>query len=120
MKLNPNCIRDILLKAEEIPSVHHHWDFNSKSIPSLFPQYTVDEVLYHLRQCDLNELFIHTSHGINYDYYCVGDLSPKGHEFLSNIRDNSLWKKMLQKGADASLPILMELAKQIASQYFLS
>lgn len=47
------------------------------------------------------------------------DLTPLGHEFLANIRAKSLWNKVKTKATDASLSILMELAKRAATDYFL-
>ena len=49
----------------------------------------------------------------------IGDLTPLGHEFLANIRAKSLWNKVKSKATDASLSILMELAKRAATDYFL-
>jgi len=94
MKLNPDCIRDILLTVEQIPDVHHHWDFDKETIPQLFPDYTFDEVIYHLRQCELHGFFINPSHSMGYEYYSVNDLSPAGHEFLANIRNDTFFNKV--------------------------
>lgn len=57
MKLNPDCIRDILLVVEEIPDINHRWRFDEETIPELFPNYSFDEVMYHIRQCQLNNFF---------------------------------------------------------------
>lgn len=38
MKLNPDCIRDILLVVEEIPDINHRWRFDEETIPELFPK----------------------------------------------------------------------------------
>ena len=51
--------------------------------------------------------------------FLIGDLTPLGHEFLANIRAKSLWNKVKSKATDASLSILMELAKRAATDYFL-
>lgn len=53
MKLNPDCIRDILLAVEEIPDINHHWRFDKETVPELLPNYSFDEVMYHIRQCQL-------------------------------------------------------------------
>lgn len=94
MKLNPDCIRDILLTVESIPDLNHHYDFNEKTIPDFFPQYTFDEVMYHIRQCHLNDFFVDASPSWGFSCYTVYDLSPKGHEFLANIRNDTFFNKV--------------------------
>lgn len=119
MKLNPDCIRDILLKVEEIQDVHHHWDFTAENIPILFPKYTFEEVIYHLRQCDKNGLLMETSCPQNYSYYIVGDLSPKGHEFLANVRENKIWegvKSVAGKVGSTSLNALVQIATGVVTE----
>lgn len=119
MKLNPDCVRDILLKVEEIPDVHHHWTFDTQNIPKIFPQYTTDEVMYHLRQCELSGFFINTSHNITYENFTVLDLSPSGHQFLNNVRENSIWngvKGVAAKVGVSSLDALMQIATNVITQ----
>ena len=119
MKLNPDCVRDILLKVEEIPDVHHHWDFNSKNIPELFLQYTKEEVIYHIRQCDLCGFLLNPSHSVNYDYYSASDLTPQGHEFLNNIRENNVWtgvKNVAAKVGTTSLSALVQISSNVITQ----
>lgn len=94
MKLNPDCVRDILLTIEQIPDVHHHWEFDRKTVPELFPNYTFDEIIYHIRQCELCGFLLYPSHSMGYEYYSVNDLTPAGHEFLANIRNDTFFNKV--------------------------
>lgn len=94
MKLNPDCIRDILLTIEQIPDLHHHLDFNSETISELFPMYSFDEVMYHLHQCELNGFFVNPSHNASYSCYTVYDLAPSGHTFLANIRNDTFFNNV--------------------------
>ena len=114
MKLNPDCIRDILLEIEEIPSIKHYYRFDSKSILEKFPTYTVEEIMYHLRQCELHGFLLNPSHGINYEYYVVYDLTPKGHEFLANIRNNNFFNKVKGIAQELGISSLKDLT-QIAT-----
>lgn len=121
MKINPDCIRDILLEVEKNSSFHSFYEYTPKSLSSdsYLAKYDADTVLYHIRQCDLCGYLFNTNWQI-FEYVGIEDLTPEGHEFLANIRDDSLWKKTLAKGAEASLPILFEIAKEIAFGHFLS
>lgn len=119
MKLNPDCVRDILLKIEEIPDVKHHWDFTPKNIPEIFPTYSIEEIIYHLRQCELSGFLLNPSHNGNFDYYDVADLTPYGHEFLNNIRENNIWngvKSVANKVGTTSLNALVQIASNVITQ----
>lgn len=119
MKLNPNCIRDILITVEENSDFIHQTEYRKGTCFKHFQDYSHEEIIYHIKQCELS--------GLIYDvhYYDAGscilirDLSPIGHEFLTNIRNDAVWKKLLIKGMGASLPILIEMAKAYAMNYFL-
>lgn len=119
MRLNPNCIRDVLLAVEA------HSDFSTQAeykIEDPFPElssYTHSEILYHIRQCEESGLIQEVHYYDGGKHTDISDLTPAGHEFLANIRNDSVWKKVISKGSGASLNILMELAKQAALKYFL-
>lgn len=109
MKLNPDCVRDILLVVESIPDIKHYYRFNSETIPSLLPKYKIEEVIYHLRQCELNGFFFNPSHTLNYEEYTVSDLTPKGHEFLANIRSDTFFNKVKNICKELGLNSLTDL-----------
>ena len=75
--------------------------------------------MYHINQAEKSDLI----YGVEYfecgsDIY-ISDLTPKGHEFLANIRNDTVWKKVLSKASNASLPIILEVAKDAAKKHFL-
>ena len=119
MKLNPNCIRAVLIAVES------HCDFFTSAeykVEDPFPElsgYSHSEILYHIRQCEESGLIQSVHYYDGGKHTDIADLTPLGHEFLANIRSNAIWKKVLSKGTGASLSILMELAKNMASKYFL-
>lgn len=119
MKLNPDCVRDILLIVESLPDLQHFYRFDETTCPQLFPQYSLEEVMYHIRQCELNGLLINPSHTMNYKSYTVSDLSPKGHEFLANIRENNVWadvKSIAGKIGSTSLATLTQVASNVITE----
>lgn len=94
MKLNPDCIRDILLTVENKSSFNTIWDYQKEDHQNeLLENYSHDEIAYHIRQCSLSGFL----NGVNYydggDNILVGDLTPEGHQFLANIRSNTNWNK---------------------------
>lgn len=121
MRLNPDCIKDILLYLENneqliispndiIKRVEHN-------VPEL-QQYSFDEPIYHSKQCDLSNFitnfktYIHG--GIN-----ISCLTPKAHEFLKYIRTDTTWNKIkdrLKKLAVPTMTALIEIAIKTATQ----
>jgi len=120
MRLNPSCIRAILLAVENKTDFKTPFVYDKESPKSDYlAEFSHEEILYHIKQAHDAGFF----DGITYynagNLIYIGDLSFKGHEFLANIRNDVIWKKVLSKASGASLPILLEVAKQIATSFFL-
>ena len=120
MKLNPNIVRSILLTVEETCDFNTVWEYKKciHESPHLV-ELTHEEIVYHIRQCEKSQLIDGVRYYDGGANIIICDLTPAGHEFLANIRNDSIWKTTIQKGAGASLPILLELAKDLALKYFL-
>lgn len=118
MKLNPDCIRDILLVAEEVADFDNGVEFEQeKDKHKLLKNYSDEELRYHLRQCDLRGLFYEARW--YYEQCSVEDLSPAGHEFLENIRQDTVWggvKDIAGKVGSTSLSSLMQISSSIITQ----
>ncbi|EJO5347306.1 DUF2513 domain-containing protein [Clostridium botulinum] len=116
MRLNPDCIRDILLTVEEST------DFNSTMCYpddyELLSKYSNNEVLYHIKQCELSELVTKVSWFI--DSACnIHDLSPEGHKFLADIRSDTTWnktKEISKKVGSSSISALKEIATGVITE----
>lgn len=120
MKLNPNCIRGLLLTIEEKCDFDTPWEYQKDYFEAEYlAEFNHNEILYHIKQSEEAGLI----QGVHYydggDNILVCDLTPAGHEFLANVRNEKVWKKVIAKAADASLPILFEVAKNLAATYFL-
>lgn len=113
MKLNPDCIRDILLLVEQNTSLEDSLDIESCNLPSALSVYSPAEVMYHIKQCELSELLFIGS------WYFGGDcsiryLSPEGHKFLENIRKDNNWNKTKEIAATVGSNAL-DVIKDISS-----
>ncbi|RGY66673.1 DUF2513 domain-containing protein [Fusobacterium ulcerans] len=115
MKLNPDCIRDILLKLEETTDGRGEYMFDESDLESLNLKYTPTELLYHLKQC-LDSGFIQ---GRNRgSCISVRDLTPAGHAFLADIRNDNNWnktKEIATKVGAFSLNALKDIAVGVVS-----
>ena len=114
MKLNPDCIRDILFAIEEKTSMKTLFYLDEDNCHTIFPNYDLDTVLYHLRQCDMYGYLYNSS------LSCTGsctvvDLTPKAHEFI-NIRKDTNWNKTKEiagKVGSFSLNALSQIATNV-------
>lgn len=115
MKLNPDCIRDLLLRVEETT------DFTTSDTPSdfrpLLDNYSGNEILYHLKQCKQSGL-IEIKFTAGYSFI-IRDLTPAGHNFLANIRQNDNWSKIknhAKKVGSFSLDVLKSIAVEVITK----
>lgn len=133
MKLNPDCIRAILLCAESSESPGGDFIFlfsdptgfmDGYSIDSpdiavnrypALSEFTEDEIRYHLKQCADSGLLLLDSPTCS-DVVKVNDLTPAGHKFLADIREDSIWKEtksVMKKTGAASLSAITQIASNI-------
>ena len=118
MKLNPDCVRDILLECEEgcTPSQFVKFPESEEFIMEK-RVYSHEETLYHLRQCKLNGYFSNAWEDMMGNF-TVQDLSPKAHEFLANTKDKTNWEKTkttASKVGSMSLSVLSSIASAVVS-----
>jgi len=115
MKLNPDCIRDILLTVEENTDHQRRMVYHKGDKFPLLNSYCSNEVVYHIQQCDYAGYFIGFQKYIG-GAYRINDLSPKAHEFLANIRSDENWaetKVIAEKSGSLSIPILQSVASSL-------
>lgn len=117
VKLNPDCIRDILLAVED-KSSYGKLIFSDELFKSTFlSSYSEKEVLYHTRQLAWSKLLEQTDFYLD-NSFSVLDLSPQGHEFLNNIRSNDNWNKTKEfsnKAGSLAISTLQSVASSIIS-----
>lgn len=118
MRLNHDCIRDILLFVEENTDDIKESVSSDELLESL--PYDKNTLFYHIRRMDDANLFD------DVDYFgdgigLVSNLSWNGHCYIDNIRDLTIWEKVkssANKLVSVSLPILIEKAAEIAFKSF--
>lgn len=130
MKLNHDCIRDVMIYIEE-NCIYEDDDRGNRSIHSrvfyeiihdekLSSRYTEDEIRYVVAQLYFEDMVIATMtpETLNFRQFDVDSLSFKGHEFLDNIKDDTIWKKTKkfvgERLNSASLAIIGNVAGKLA------
>lgn len=122
MKLNPECIRDILISFESIVDLSISFSIDRKNYHEICDKYSSNEFLYHLNQCIESGLLKGSNRG---SYILILDITPTGHDFLISIRDEENWtgiKKIAANVGSFSLDALKQIgvsyiANKITSQF---
>ncbi|ALS03067.1 hypothetical protein ATZ33_17285 [Enterococcus silesiacus] len=112
MRLNPDCIRDILLTVEEICDPNHLFDYRSDSDNEHIKNYDENTLYYHFRQADLSGLLYKAGYDMAGNFYAY-DLTPTGHQFINDIRSDNNWKttkSIASKAGSYSLDALKSIA----------
>ncbi len=117
MKLNPDCIRDLLLAVEEYTDKETYLDYPSKEADQYLSEYPSNEVRYHIEQCYLAGLILEVDEDLSGNC-SVSYLTPNGHEFVANIRTDKHWnktKEIAKEIGSSSLSTLIQVAAQVIS-----
>lgn len=127
MQLNPDCVRDVLLKIEDLHCVFVNDDgyiekesLWIESLYSALPDYRKEDIFYSLYNLDQAGYVDISMQWINgtVSKCIVNHMTYTGHEFLNNIRDSSNWKT-INKGLTAirnySLSAISAIAEGVTS-----
>ena len=119
MKLNIDCVRDILLAVESKDFGHQ---LTLDSLHTQIPQYTLDEVEYACLKLDeanmLDVTYINTIGRTTPAVARINELTYQGHEFLNDIRAEDNWQKLssaLKQGGSASLKAIANVALELGT-----
>ena len=136
MKLNLDCVRQILLCVEENTGLRKSCFFidsgleeselmigNSAISPpdyqlKLLKEFDNDSLIYHINYCVESGL-LSANEPLGLYQIFIADLSPKGHDFIENIRDNKVWsgvKNIATKIGSKSLNSVIQIATNVITQ----
>ncbi len=113
MKLDYDLMRSILLTVEDKES--HPPGMRIRDISRILER-PLNEVLYHLDLLCEKELLKVTDYSSIYEKdYRIDRLTFSGHEYLNNIRDNTIWEKAKDQLSKVASSASIEILGQIAS-----
>ena len=124
MRLNIDCIRDILLTVENLSFGER---LTLDQLQELLPAYTKEELWYTSIKLDeggyLDIISVSELRAPMPGIKSINDLTFKGHEFLNNIRNDSNWdkvKEVAKKAGSSSLNALGQIAASVISNAIVS
>lgn len=137
MKLCPDCIRDLMLFFEEHTGTskcnENGGQFKAVELSTIIKleslnKYDVNQIEYHIIQLsESNYIITDFSFSINnpadrFQLSKVYYITPKGHEFIANIKQNETWEKILkylEPLGSVSIKVI-EAVAQVAMSTFIS
>ncbi|WP_416353901.1 DUF2513 domain-containing protein [Agrilactobacillus fermenti] len=117
MKLDPDCIRDVLLVVESSSSFSKQVGLDDFVHAGLLKKYDFESVMYHIRQANYSGLLENVKFTMGPDVI-IKDLSPEGHKFLNDIREDTNWNKtksIAKKVGSFSLDTLKTVSSDVIS-----
>lgn len=118
MKLNPDCIRDVLLQIESAP---YQENIYPNQLYEALSDYSHDEIDYTILKMDEAgfisadiQKYLDNSVDI-----VIRDITYNGHQFLANIRSNNIWnnvKEVSKKVGSNSLSTISQIATGIITE----
>ncbi len=114
MRLNPDCIRDILLYVEENTDAKIE-SVNVDSLHEKLSKYDSNTLFYHIRKMDSANFFDDVYYADN-EPQEISSLSWHGHEFIENIREDKNWnetKSIAKKIGSQSVTALTNIASNL-------
>ena len=112
MKLNPDCVRDILIVMEEQP---FNKQLTFEDIVPLLPAYEPDEIEYScLKLKESGFMHAITASDLQGEnVVSLVDITYSGHQFLNDIRSDSVWnnvKEISKKVGSNSVSAISQIA----------
>ncbi len=116
MKLNIECIRDILLYLEKETVYETATTIFTDKENELTNKYGSNVIRYHIRQCDQYGYLLNCRVYDAGDQFLISDITPKAHEFIANTRNDKNWTKVkntLNKIGSCALDIVERVASAV-------
>ena len=100
MKLNPNCVRDVLLELEKLP---YQESTTINELLIALPKYSEDDISYTCLKLEeanyINLTCIRSINSCGPLIRSIDDITYYGHEFLNNIHSDTIWNDVKSVGS---------------------
>lgn len=116
MRLDNDCVRDILLYVEENIDQNNSYIRVPDLITFLNSKYDKSIIYYHIIKLNDANLFKYVVISDDNIPHRILDLSCDGQIYVDNIRDDKVWSKVksITKGLSSiSVPLMIECAKTV-------
>lgn len=118
MKLNHDCVRDVMIALEKHLTLDNIIYYEKFTTFEETKSYSIDDIIYSLLK--LREAgFIHSNNNVsdNRPQPFVTGITYEGHNFLDNVRDNTVWKNAKEKAFSTVSSVSIAIVNQVAGAY---
>lgn len=116
MKLNPDCMRDVLI---EIEKAEYEEPLYLQRFYDALLKYSEDEINYSivkLEEAGFIKAVIKSHVGYDYSIHRIDDITYRGHQFLADIRSDNIWnnvKEVSKKVGSNSIQAISQIATSV-------
>lgn len=131
MQLNYDCVRDVLLKIEELSAVtiddseHLMMPFSPKELTTALLQYNAEEIMYTVVKLsdggyvDAQNVNQATVYAV-LERVGINSLTFDGHQLLDSIRDPAIWEEIKAISKENNISLNNSLIMQLSERSVLS
>jgi hypothetical protein len=136
MKLNYDCVRDVLLTLEDTLDIKEltynlgegeesHFNFSTTDIEIIakherLKSYPKTDIFYSIHKLyEADYIVAGQVNAENLTRYLIQDITYNGHEFLQSIKSDTVWndvKKVSSKVGTMSFPIISSIASNVIAK----
>lgn len=125
MKLDYDCVRDVLVALEDLCAFDNETSSGFKEL-SIFDledymkEYTNDEVYYTVLKL-MEAQYIKTESvigGIGAVELLIIDITYEGHQYLNSIRDPKIWKTIKESTSSLTFTVILKAAEKLIMNQF--
>lgn len=120
MRLDINCVRDIMLTLEDalvVDDCGNVEPFSVDQLAVLLPKYRRGEIIYTVRKL-IEAGFLNQYAGTSDSIWFYGDsgITYKGHDFIASVRPQPVWLAIGKKAARSSGSLGLNLLASVAEE----
>ena len=118
MKLDPNCVRSVLLELEKKPLDTYLPEDLTESVVEHGAE-NVEYAVLKLEEAGYIRAGISRTLMGDYEIFGIFDITFAGHEFLNSIRSPSVWERLKEStldGGSACLKVIGEIGVEILKE----
>ncbi len=126
MKLDYDCIRDVLLSMEEITSLNDNCLFEAIGFYDIMDSLKKRECDYDFKNVYYSIIKMEEAEYItafwsneklrdigDLRYFFIYDITIKGHEYLNSVRNPKIWEKIKKSAVSLTLSIIPVIAEKL-------
>ncbi len=124
MKLNYDCVRDLLLTLEDCIYFKENLEYAHLSFDDLcklLPKYTKSDIAYAtLRLKEADYINVNIFRGENrFSGAIYSSITFSGHQYLDTVRNPKIWSKIKEKAGSLSFNIILKMSESLIISHLL-